>query len=457
MSLKLKLTLMLSFWLIFILIMYNVFVFYFFVESSANSEIELLQQKAYTLMERDIMHHSEFWENPTYVKEVLIPNEMIRIISPDSSVLRVMGTEEQLLAHPPEYLALNSPHSELDVSVFNGITVYLQMPIFSEGDQIGLLEIGRKLDTLDKYIGLLLSILIFTSIGAIAASLIGGYFYARLIFEPIRGLAQTMEAIQKSGTFRRIEVPTESRKDELGQLGHTFNEMIGWLETTFERQKQFIGDASHELRTPLTIIESYASLLRRWAASDPQLREEALDAIHSEAARLNSMIKDLLLLVDTDEVAKLNWVPFDLSALIESTASSLQLTFKRTIHVEFLHTDGTPLFTKGDPQKLKQLFIILLDNAIKYSKKDISVVVEKHEKQIKIEVADQGIGIAQEDLPHLFDRFYRTDKARNRKNGGVGLGLAIAQNIVNLHEGTVRVTSEPGVGTTVTIILPRKE
>jgi len=457
MSLKLKLTLMLSIWLIFILVLYNVFVFYFFVESSANSEIELLQQKAVTLMERNIMQNTAFWEDPTYVKEILIPNEMIRYIAPDSSVLRVMGTEAKLLAHPPKFIFTDRPHSEMDISLVHGISVYVQMPVISEGTQIGMLEIGRVLDTLDKYIGLLLSILIFTSIGAIAASLIGGYFYARFIFEPIRTLAQTMEAIRKSGTFRRLEIAPTKNKDELSQLGLTFNEMIGWVETTFERQRQFIGDASHELRTPLTIIESYASLLRRWASSDPQLREEALDAIQSEAERLNVMIRNLLLLIDTEEVERLNWVPFDLTGLIESTASSLQLTFKRQIRVEFANWPNDPILTKGDPNKIKQLLIILLDNAIKYSKREIDVIVHVLQRQVKIDVVDHGIGIAKEDIPHLFDRFYRTDKARNRKNGGIGLGLAIAQNIVHLHEGTIHVTSVPGEGTTVTVRLPRKE
>lgn len=457
MSLKVKLTLLLSLWLIVILLLYNVFVLYFFINVSANSEIELLQQKAITLMERDVMNQPEFWEDPNLIKEFLIPNEMIRIIDKDSSVKRIMGTDAKLLKHPAKYVDISQPNSVQDISLTDGISVYVQVPIFSGNEQVAVLEIGRELGTLEKYIGMLVSVLLFTSIGAIIASLLGGYFYARVVvFEPISKLAHTMEAIHKSGTFKRLEIDPSSKNNEIAQLGHTFNEMIARLELTFERQKQFIGDASHELRTPLTIIESYANLLRRWAASDPALREEALDAIHSESVRLKELINNLLRLIDTDKEEQVKWVTFDLRSLIESTASSIQLTFDRQIITNFKNNNDDTIMTKGDPEKIKQLLIIMLDNAIKYSKKPIQIHVDKEFRHIKIQIIDQGIGIAKEDIPHLFDRFYRTDKARNRKHGGVGLGLSIAENIVKLHHGTITVNSEPGEGTTITIRLPRK-
>jgi len=456
MSLKVKLTLLLSLWLIVILMLYNIFLLYFFINVSANSEIELLQQKVATLMERDIMNHPEFWEDPNYIKEFLIPNEMIRIISKDSSVKRIMGTDAKLLKYPAKYVEIIRPNSVQDISLSDGISVYVQVPIFHNHEQVAILEIGRKLNTLEKYIGMLVSVLIFTSIGAIIASLLGGYFYARVIFEPISRLAHTMEAIYQSGTFKRLEVDPNSKNNEISQLGHTFNDMIARLEQTFERQRQFIGDASHELRTPLTIIESYASLLRRWAANDAALREEALDAIHSESVRLKELINNLLNLIDTDEEERMKWVIFDLESLVESTASSIQLTFHRKIHTEFAKDNDEALMIKADPEKIKQLVIIMLDNAIKYSKKPIRIHVGEELHHIKIKVIDQGIGIAKEDIPHLFDRFYRTDKARNRKHGGVGLGLSIAENIVKLHHGTINVDSEPGKGTTITIRLPRK-
>lgn len=456
MSLKAKLTLLLSLWLIVILLLYNVFVLYFFINVSTNSEIELLQQKAITLMERDLMNQPEFWEDPNYIKEFLIPNEMIRIIGKDSSVKRIMGTDAKLLKYPAKYMSITGPNSVQDISLTEGISVYVQVPIYADNEQVAVLEIGRQLSSLEKYIGMLVSVLIFTSIGAIIASLLGGYFYARVIFEPISRLAHTMEAIYKSGTFKRLEIAPSDKNNEISQLGHTFNEMIAKLELTFERQRQFIGDASHELRTPLTIIESYASLLRRWASNDPALREEALDAILSESIRMKELINNLLLLIDTDEEERVKWVTFDLRALIESTASSIQLTFKREITAHYPSTDDEPILMKGDPEKIKQLVIIMLDNAIKYSKKPIEIHVAKEFRHIKIQVVDQGIGIAKEDIPHLFDRFYRTDKARNRKHGGVGLGLSIAENIVNLHQGTIAVDSTPGEGTTITIRFPRK-
>ncbi|MCR8643142.1 HAMP domain-containing histidine kinase [Paenibacillus sp. N1-5-1-14] len=457
MSLKLKLTLLLSFWLIIILILFNIFVFYFFVNASANSEIELLQKKAATLIEKRLLDKPEFWKDPTLIKEFLLPSEMIRIIDKNSNVKHVLGAEDSLTNTPAKFANLNHPASSLKFNPWKGFVVFIKVPIVDKNNEPEILEMGRQLETLDKYITMLISILAFASIGAIIVSLVGGYFYAKIIFDPIKKLAQTMEAIQKSGTFRRIEIASSERHNEISQLGMTFNEMMGRLEETFEKQKQFIADASHELRTPLTIIESYANLLRRWAANDPKLREEALEAIHSEAIRLKEMTRNLLTIMDTDEAERMKWVPFDLTALINSTASSIQHTFNRPIHTQFINDDDTPLTMVGDPEKIKQLLIILLDNAIKYSKKPIHVVVEKEQRHLKIEVIDEGIGIPEESIPRLFDRFYRADKARNRKSGGVGLGLAIAEKIVTIHEGTIGYTSKVDVGTTATIRVPRKD
>lgn len=454
MSLKLKLTLLLSLWLILTLVLYNVFVLYFFVDTSAKAEIELLQQKAMTLMHRELIVHPEFWEDPKYINEFLIPNEMIRIIDRDSSIKHIMGTDAKLLKHPAQYISITQPTSVQDVSITSGISIYVQVPIMENGIQTSILEIGRNLNTLEKYIGTLFSILLTASIGAILVSLLGSYFYASVIFEPISRLAHTMEAIHKSGTFRRLEVKPSNRRNEISQLGHTFNEMIGRLEETFIRQRQFIADASHELRTPLMIIESYANLLRRWAANNPTLREEAIEAIFSESVRLKELINNLLALIDNDQEDRMKWVSFDLKALIVSTASSIQLALNRSIRTQFPDGKDSQLTMKGDPEKIKQLLIILLDNAIKYSKKPVTIVAHKQPPHVHVQVIDRGIGIAQEDIPKLFDRFYRADKARNRKKGGIGLGLAIAENIVKLHEGSIHINSTPNVGTTVTARFP---
>ncbi|MDT2236122.1 ATP-binding protein [Paenibacillus larvae] len=175
----------------------------------------------------------------------------------------------------------------------------------------------------------------------------------------------------------------------------------------------------------------------------------------SEAVRLKELTNNLLIGIDSDEEERKRFVEVDLLPLIHSTISSLSFTFHRNIELRGIPEEKAILI-EANPEKIRQLLIIVLDNAIKYSQKEIIFEVLTGERHIMLRVKDQGIGIAKEDLPHLFDRFYRTDKARSRKSGGSGLGLAIAENIVKLHAGSIRIDSVLHKGTTVTIKLPYK-
>ncbi|MNQ67076.1 Signal transduction histidine-protein kinase ArlS [compost metagenome] len=230
--------------------------------------------------------------------------------------------------------------------------------------------------------------------------------------------------------------------------------MIDRLQDMFRQQEQFLADASHELRTPLTIIESYASLLRRWASSNDQLREEALEAIVSESAQLKLLTQNLLSLTNTNRNNCEENTNFDLIPLVEQTAASLRLTSSREIRVQS-ELDMKELPMTGDPYQIRQLLIILIDNALKYSQKIVDIRISLQDERVILKVMDQGIGISEEDLPHVFDRFYRSDKARNRKLGGAGLGLSIAQHIVQKHQGTIELQSSLGLGSTAIVALPQ--
>jgi signal transduction histidine kinase len=259
-----------------------------------------------------------------------------------------------------------------------------------------------------------------------------------------------MEAIRQSGTFRRLDKAFTSTDDELGKLGKMFNEMIGQIESQVNRQKRFMSDVSHELRTPLTIIESYASLLKRWGFDDPELRKESIEAIHSEAVRLKGMVSEMLKLAQAEE-AQLQAVKTDLASIVRKTAAAMERTFRRKITVEPFSGKAIVL---GDPEKLKQLFIIILDNAVKYSQKPVTVRILRMNGRVAVQTIDKGTGVSEKELPFIFDRFYRTDQSRNRSTGGHGLGLAIAKKIVDQHEGAIRMDSKPGFGTVVTVSLP---
>jgi two-component system sensor histidine kinase ArlS len=456
MNLKLKIIFVLTAWMLVVLALSNVFIYYLFIRLTAGSEIQLLTEKAQTLIRKDLVHYPEYWRSPGPLEELLIPQEMIRYITPNSTVAYQIYSDEDLLIKPAQY-------STKDTSTYirapkAGLYVYVLSPVYIEGKQVATLEIGRNLSDVGSYLDTLLTVLISTSAVAVLLSIMGGYLYTRIVFKPLDQLIYTMQTIEKSGVFRLIELPQPQRppKDELARLGDTFNRMIIKLEKNFQRQRQFLADASHELRTPLTIIESYASLLRRWASNDPKLREEALGAIQAEAAHLKGLTHNLLSLIDEEKDQQYRWTTINLIPLITSTVASLRLTSGRSIEIVFSNHAEDPIMLACDPDKMKQLLIILLDNALKYSKHPVTVTVRVEHLYMQLQIIDQGIGVANSDIPYLFDRFYRTDKARNRKQGGVGLGLAIADNIVRQHEGTIELTSRLGEGTTVTVTIPKK-
>jgi two-component system, OmpR family, sensor histidine kinase ArlS len=451
MNLKIKITLLLTLWLLFILLLCNVVIYYLFIRITTNSELELLKDQAQTLLLKDISRHPEYWDIPGELDRYLIPREMIRYVTANANVLFQVYRDKELLTKPPQYVLKETTRI---VNRNGAFYVYVMTPVYENEHQVATLEIGRSLGPLSNFTHTLLSILLLVSVGAVILSLLGGYFYTKVLLKPLDQLIFTMQTIEENGVFRRIDLESHPERDELTMLGATFNRMIDRLEETFQRHEQFLADASHELRTPITVIDSYASLLRRWASSDPALREEALDAIQSESAQLKQLTQNLLSLMNTEEKQRIKWVEFDLEPLVQSTAASLRLTFNRSIEVRLSHEGCKSLTMRGDPEKIKQLLVILLDNALKYSKKAVILSIEKEARHMKMQVIDEGIGIAEEDLPHLFDRFYRADKARNRKLGGAGLGLAISENIVRQHGGTITMSSRLGEGTTVTVKLP---
>jgi signal transduction histidine kinase len=227
----------------------------------------------------------------------------------------------------------------------------------------------------------------------------------------------------------------------------------------YERHRRYLADLFHELRTPLTVIESYAAMMKRWAGSDPKLREEATAVIAAEASRLRRLATRLLSGHSWDEKeTALRVVTFDLDEQLRNAAEQLAAAFARTIRI--VRPDGgrdtgspKPLRIVGDPEQLQQLWIILLDNALKYSDDAIKVALEQREDKAIVTVSDRGLGIPQRELPRLFDRHYRGKGVRRRRSGS-GLGLSIAGDIVRRHGGTIQIDSSLHVGTDITVTLP---
>ena len=246
-------------------------------------------------------------------------------------------------------------------------------------------------------------------------------------------------------------------------VGHIMSgKAIVPLKEAYERQRQFAADASHELRTPLSVVMASADLLDNDPnITDPFLKQIIAD-VRDEVKKMTKLVGDLLTVARGDNKAlKLKIVDFDLSELLMQTARIISpLAEKKSITVTT--TDTRRKIIEADEQRIKQLILILADNAVKYTPQNGKVTLSMEsgatkENIIAFSVTDTGIGISKEDTERIFDRFYRVDKARSRAMGGNGLGLAIAQEIVNLHNGEIKVDSTPGRGTKFTVLLPRKQ
>ena len=285
------------------------------------------------------------------------------------------------------------------------------------------------------------------------AVLILSFFMSRSFTQPIDNLSQGIDRMTKGDLSARVAV---SGKNEFAQLAEAFNMMCERLESLDQTRNQFVSNASHELKTPLSTMKILLETLLYQSEYDPEMAKEFMSDINKEIDRLNSIVNDLLTLVHFDSgKVELKQTKLSLDELLRTTIRRLTpLAQDREIDVSFTAAD--PIETTGDQMKLEQVFYNLIDNAIKYTVGGGKVKVEltRTGRIAVITVTDTGIGIPKADLRHVFDRFYRVDKARARETGGTGLGLSIVRQIVMLHEGKISVVSEEEKGTTFTVELP---
>lgn len=277
--------------------------------------------------------------------------------------------------------------------------------------------------------------------------ILGNYLVHKLL-KPIKDMTNQVKDINGISLNR---LDTNVAKDELKDLALTFNEMLDRLELYMNQQKQFVSDASHELRTPIAIIQGYTEMLQRWGKDDPAILEESINSLSQETANMNDLLEKLLFLSRSDKkTLRLTMEPFNLSALCHEV-------IKETGFIDDEH-DILPKITEdiilsGDRGLIKELIRILMDNALKYTPEGgtITLGCNTSKQNIILSIQDTGIGIAHEHIPHLFERFYRIDEARNKSTGGTGLGLAIAQQIIKVHKAQISVISESNQGTTFLI------
>ncbi len=288
---------------------------------------------------------------------------------------------------------------------------------------------------------------------AMVAALILAYWITRWVTAPLQRIARSAHAIS-AGDYQPIPLEGPSEVKELGQA---FNDMAGRVQNSQRSQREFVANVSHELKTPLTSIQGFAQAIQDGTASTPEALKQAGNVIYTEASRMYRLVLDLLDLARLDAgTADLQWTPLDITAVLNNVVDKMTPQ-ARQAQVELASNVVAIPIIMGDADRLSQVFTNLVDNALKYTPAGGHVTIKAGQVDGKIEVsiADSGAGISPDELPHIFERFYQTDKSRRGgTRHGVGLGLAIAHEIVQAHHGSIEVTSNPGMGSTFVVKIP---
>ncbi len=319
----------------------------------------------------------------------------------------------------------------------------------SDGQELRhYMQVARLLDTYEHLNRVSVTALLM-GFAAATASLFVAVLLTPGLFKPLGEMATAARQITRADDLSR-RVPYANRPDEIGDLARAFNQTLERLERLFRTQQRLLADVSHELRTPLTTIRGNLDLMRRMGETDPQ----SLGAIQVEIERMTRLVGDLLLLARADSGGlPLERKPVELDNILFDVYRQVRL-LESPVGIKLAAVDQVTVL--GDADRLKQLFLNLVENAVKYTAPGgaVRLSLSKKEDWAFFEVSDTGVGIPPENLPHIFDRFYRVDKSRARAQGGSGLGLSIAKWIAQAHGGAIRVSSQVGEGTTFRVTLP---
>ena len=370
----------------------------------------------------------------------------IRVLNKSGESILFVQTIEGVHTYTPKFVA----GEKYSIGMMQGTPVLtVSKPVIWVDGEVAEVQTMKILLDVEKNLNFLRLILTGVTIAGVILVTVSSITLGNLITSPIKKIINTMSKSRLSGNYEKIAVRA-NRKDEMAQMGIAFNEMMEQLEQNYKKQEQFVSDASHELKTPLTVIESYAKLLSRHGFDNKAIAEESVQAIIGETGRMKEMISQMLLLAKGNDQNTYNFEKIDVFDLVESTLQSMRTAYDRPF---LLKAEG-PIYANTDIEQLRQLLFIILDNARKYSEKEIKTTILVNEKGTTISVTDYGNGIPKKDLEHIFDRFYRVDEDRNRKTGGTGLGMAIAKDIANRISAQLIIESTVGFGTTIHIFIP---
>ena len=380
-------------------------------------------------------------------------NAYVQIWEPNGD-LKSSSPSIGFLSEPLDPAGLQARRPMYRENVIQGVHLrVLSVPLKVGERNAGFIQVASNLTVVDTVRRDLLSILLGSTVVAILLAGLGSWLVLGRTLAPLEAVGETALAINRADDLARRIPYNGSENDEIGSLVGSFNQTLERLETLFTSQQRFLADVSHELRTPLTVIKGSVDLMRRMKKLD----EESLASIDQEAGRLTRLVGGLLLLAQAESgKLPLAMRPVELDTLLLEVFHEMRVLAGGTVQLKMADIDQMQV--NGDRDRLKQVLLNLVGNALQYTPPggEVFLGLARVGEQARIVVRDTGPGIPPEDLPYIFERFYRAEKSRTRaKPGGFGLGLSIAQWIVENHGGTIKVESKEGQGTTFTLTLAR--
>ncbi|SOC23825.1 two-component system sensor histidine kinase ArlS [Ureibacillus xyleni] len=383
----------------------------------------------------------EIQGNTGLLKAIVNQNQTVRIFNFDGyEVLRINDISPAAKIDLSEELILTTivTKDELNEDVFV-VHKFVQIGSFR-----GILQLIHPLSTFQSMMQYVLTAMLIAGIGAVFLAGSISYYLANLLIKPLKDLRDSMGSVRDKGFEEHMHF-SYNADDEIGDLLTIYRDMMEDLQKSFIKQQQFVSDASHELRTPIQAIEGHLSLIKRWGKNDPQVLEESIDTSLAEVARMKKMIEELLNLARNEKRDK--HASAHIKNVLESLKSEIQLIYPDVeIKVETSGTEKHPNITEN---ALEQILRNIIENSIRYNdqKPVIHIIINYENDKIVIELTDNGIGISEEHLPYIFDRFYRVDASREN-NGGTGLGLSILKMLTEKYDVEIDVKSSLGKGTT---------
>lgn len=375
-----------------------------------------------------------------------------RVFSPDGQLLGdspVIGDDGPFA--PQSFAgALQGERHTATVPFSGGSRRVLYYPVEEAGEVLAVIEVSESLMPTERVLAQARRSFLIAGTLALPAGLLAGWWMAREALVPVNRLTAAVGMLAASGEFdQRVSQP--GADDEIGRLARTFNDILERLTVVLDRQQTLVADTSHELRNPLMVVRGNLDLLVHDLPADQ--RQEAVNEAREEVDRMARLVGDLLFLADADTEGSIYRSHVELDEILADIVHDARMVSPNH-SIRLVGNDEVSVL--GDAERLRQLVWNLVENAIRYTPADGTILLSLNRRAriAEISVTDTGIGIPDEHLAHIFDRFYRVDRGRSRAVGGTGLGLSIVRQVAETHGGRVRVHSTPGKGTTFTVFLP---